>query len=120
MSQIRAKERLKRLDEKRRRLLEEVLESGKMVQGSLYEMRRRCGKPNCRCTRGDLHASWYLSRAMKGRTKLTYIGSSVPAQLSERVKRYQRYQKRVAKIRRLDAEISAILNTFREARTEPL
>jgi hypothetical protein len=120
MSQNRTRQRLKRLDEERRRLLGEVLEGGKMVQGSRYEMHRRCGKPNCRCTRGEGHVSWYLSRAVKGRTKLIYIGGSVPARLSDRVRRYQRYQKTVAKIRRLDSEISAILNAFRDARTEPL
>ena len=28
-----------------------------MVQGSFYLLRRKCGKPNCRCATGQLHAA---------------------------------------------------------------
>lgn len=31
-----------------------------LLRGNLLERRRVCGKPNCRCTRGDWHASLYL------------------------------------------------------------
>lgn len=48
-----------------------------MVAGSLFQMRK--------CARGQLHASWYLSRRQEGRTKLIYIGSVVPDLLSKRV-----------------------------------
>ncbi len=120
MSPTKIEKKLKKLDGQRSRLLEQILGQGKMVRGSLYEMRRRCGKPNCRCARGELHASWYLSRAIEGRTRLTYVGSSVPKSLSERVSRYQRYQKLLARIRKMDREISSILNAFRDANTDTL
>lgn len=31
-----------------------------LLRGNLLERRRVCGKPNCRCLRGELHASLYL------------------------------------------------------------
>ena len=30
------------------------------LRGSLSERLGKCGKPNCRCTRGELHKSLYL------------------------------------------------------------
>lgn len=32
-----------------------------MLQGSLYERRRRCGRPRCRCAQGRLHKSLALA-----------------------------------------------------------
>jgi hypothetical protein len=91
-----------------------------MVVGSLYQMRRKCGKPGCKCARGELHTSWYLSRTEKGRTKLTYIGKIVPDRLDKRVRRYQRHQKVLARIRKIDAEISEHLNQLRDQKIESL
>ena len=54
-----------------------------MVQGSFYLLRRKCGKPNCRCASGQLHASWVLSRSEQGKDRLY----SVP---KEQRGRYQR------------------------------
>ena len=42
-------------------LLEDCLGREPLVPGSLYTLRRKCGKPNCRCARGELHESTVLS-----------------------------------------------------------
>ncbi|MHB1598501.1 MAG: DUF6788 family protein [Acidimicrobiales bacterium] len=39
-----------------------------MLKGSLYTLRRRCGKPNCRCASGDAHESPALAYPRAGRT----------------------------------------------------
>jgi hypothetical protein len=114
----RLRQKVRRLDEERRMLLEHVLRPGSMIRGSLYEMRRRCGNPRCRCARGQLHASWYLSRREKGHTRLSYIGRAVPEWLATRVGRYGRLQKRLARIRKIDAQISACLNKLRDEKLE--
>jgi len=106
------------LDEQRRMLLGQVLHPLPMIAASLYEMRRRCGNPRCKCARGHLHASWYLSRHQEGRTKLTYIGRIVPDWLATRIRRYQQHRKRLARIRKIDAEISGSLNKLRDERLE--
>jgi len=89
-----------------------------MVAGSLFQMRRHCGNPRCKCARGELHASWYLSRRQEGKTKLIYIGRVVPDWLSRRVGRYQGHQKRLAAIRKIDAEISKELNQLRDEKVQ--
>jgi hypothetical protein len=52
---------LLKLTEDVRRLREIFLERPPMLPGSLYTLRRRCGKPNCRCVEGHLHATEVLS-----------------------------------------------------------
>ena len=106
------------LDEQRRNLLRQVLRPFPMVSGSLFQMRRQCGNPRCKCARGELHASWYLSRRQEGKTKLTYIGRVVPDWLQKRVGRYQIHQKRLAAIRKIDAEISKGLNQLRDEKVQ--
>lgn len=91
-----------------------------MIGASLYQMHRRCGNPRCKCARGDLHTSWYLSRRQQGRTKLTYIGRIVPDWLAKRIGRYQQHQKILARIRKIDAQISRSLNSLRDEKLESL
>lgn len=38
-----------------------------MVQGSFYLLKRRCGNPNCRCARGELHETWVITRKAGGK-----------------------------------------------------
>lgn len=40
-----------------------------LLRGSLITLRRRCGKPNCRCASGEPHETPALSFSHKGRTK---------------------------------------------------
>lgn len=76
---------------------------GQVLHGSLTIQERRCGKPGCRCARGQLHGPYtYLSvTAPSGRSRLVYV----PAELAEVVSR------RVSATEEIDAvlaEISAI------------
>ena len=50
-------------------LLEECLRRGPLPPGSLYTLRRKCGKPNCHCNRGELHESTVLSYRGQGRPR---------------------------------------------------
>lgn len=40
-----------------------------LLPGSLYTLRRKCGKPSCHCNRGELHASTVLSYRGPGRPR---------------------------------------------------
>ena len=40
-----------------------------LLRGSLITLRRRCGKPNCRCATGEPHETPALSFSHEGRTK---------------------------------------------------
>jgi hypothetical protein len=49
-----------------------------MLRGALFVMRRRCGKPNCRCASGQTHESPALAYPQAGRTKtITLTGADL-------------------------------------------
>ena len=109
--------RVLELDESRHRLIQNVLRPLPMIIGYLFQMRRTCGNPHCRCAKGKVHVSWYLSRRQQGRTKLKHVGRVIPDWLTERVRRYREHQKTLAAIRKIDREISGLLNLLREEKT---
>ena len=64
-----------------------------MVPGSFYLLRRKCGKPNCRCASGPLHASWVLTRSEAGRDRIYSVPKDQRAQVRRWALEYRRYQR---------------------------
>lgn len=64
-----------------------------MVQGSFYRLRRKCGKPNCRCARGQLHESWVITRSEQGKDRIYVVPADQRAQLRAWTAEYRRYQR---------------------------
>jgi hypothetical protein len=50
-------------------LLEACFAREPVLPGSLYTLRRKCGKPSCRCSRGHLHESTVLSYRGQGKPR---------------------------------------------------
>lgn len=47
----------------------------------------RCGKENCKCTRGNLHGPyWYSYIRVKDQVTSRYIGKSLPQDIEKRLK----------------------------------
>lgn len=44
-----------------------------LLRGSLITLKRKCGKPGCRCTRGELHTALALSYSIAGATKMLML-----------------------------------------------
>jgi len=52
---------------------------GLLLRGSMITLKRKCGKPNCRCAAGDPHETPALSYSLRGVTRiLTLPPSEVP------------------------------------------
>lgn len=52
----------------------------RLVRGSLITLRRRCGKPTCRCADGVPHETPALSYSFQGRTRtVTLRAEDLPA-----------------------------------------
>ena len=67
-------------------------ERGLLVRGSLITMRRKCGKPACRCAHGELHATPALSYSVAGVTKMLMLRPHDVAEVEAAVARYHRAQ----------------------------
>ena len=103
--------RQEKLSRLRRELLELQEQLGKtlevawagtpLVKGSVYEIARRCGNPQCRCTRGQLHRNIVVTWSDQGRHRMR----SLPP---ERVREIRQKSKEYARFRRARAEVSSI------------
>ena len=61
-----------------------------MVRGTLFTLRRRCGKPTCRCASGDAHESPALAYPEAGRTKTQTLAADEVAPVRAALERYTR------------------------------
>jgi len=89
-----------------------------MVQGSLYQLRRKCGKPNCRCARGDLHASWVLSRSESGRSRLYAVPKDQRGRLRPLTREYRRWQLARARWIKQSAALIGLIDQLAEERLQ--
>jgi hypothetical protein len=53
--------------------LAQLITEQPFLRGSLVERARSCGKPTCRCQKGQLHRSLYLATRHQGQRALLYI-----------------------------------------------
>jgi hypothetical protein len=53
--------------------LAQLITEQPFLRGSLVDRARSCGKPTCRCQKGQLHHSLYLAVNHQGRRALLYI-----------------------------------------------
>lgn len=83
-----------------------------LLRGVLFTLRRKCGKPNCRCASGEPHESPALAYPSGGRTKtMTLREEDVPA-VAAALERYRLAREQIdgaadAQIAVLVAQISA-------------
>jgi hypothetical protein len=87
-----------------------------MVQGSFYLLRRKCGKPNCRCATGQLHAAYVLTRSEQGKDRLYMVPKEQRAQVRKWAAEYRRYQRARAVLARRHVGLLALVDQMAEQR----
>lgn len=60
-----------------------------LLHGSLITLRRRCGKPTCRCAAGEPHETPALSFSYQGRTKTVTLRTEDLAEVAAALQRYR-------------------------------
>ncbi len=71
----------------RSKLAQLVTQHG-FVRGTLQERLRVCGKPNCRCARGQRHRALYLVLSKHGRSQQLYVPREWEAAVRQWVDNY--------------------------------
>ena len=69
-------------ERRRRSRLAQIIHAARFLRGSLSLRNVRCGKPGCRCARGELHACLYLVRRQGGKLRQLFV----PRQWEQRVR----------------------------------
>ena len=92
--------------------LAQVVHQEDFLRGSLVTMRRTCGKPRCRCTRGEKHVSLYLAVRDGGKRRLIYV----PAAWEERVRQWVATGQEVGRL--IEAISAGALDRLRRGKKE--
>lgn len=116
----RLRESLRRLAEEVGRLAEPFLSDKSVMKGSVYELKRKCGKPACRCAEGELHARMVLSSSEKGKTKLRVIPRGFLVEVRNMVRRYQRLRRARARLVQVHKEMLQTMDDMEAMRREEM
>lgn len=85
--------RLRQALEKHQKQVDQLVgESGPLIRGTFGTRGRICGAAGCRCTRGELHESKYLSAREAGQTRQVHVPAGDEVEIQEGVERYRRFR----------------------------
>lgn len=100
------------------RLLQRLARSRPMVQGSFYLLKRRCGNPNCRCARGELHEAWVITRKAGAKGWTYTVPGEERGRLRQLTQEYRQYVRGRAVLVKRQAQILAMVDQLAEMRLE--
>jgi len=112
----RIRQSLSQLADEIHALLPAFAERQPMIKGTVYEQRRKCGKPTCYCATGEPHASMILSRSEQGRTRLFTIPSGQLKDLQVLTERYQKFRRARARLGQIYKTMVKLIDQLEEAR----
>ena len=108
MDLSRRRQRIRQLYEELEVPLEELLTRKPFIKGTLYELKRKCGKSNCRCFKGEPHGVMVLSWSEGGRKHLRVVRKDEIARVKKFTRNYRRFRKGRAKAGVIMKKISAL------------
>ena len=101
-----------------RGLVEPFFSDKSVIKGTVYELRRRCGKPGCKCARGELHAQMVVSSSEEGKTRLRVIPRGYLVEVQEKVRRYQTLRHARARLGALHEKMLEVMDEMEAMRRE--
>lgn len=99
-------------------LLEACFAREPLLPGSLYTLRRKCGKPSCRCNRGELHESTVLSYRGQGKPRNLATSSEHLPALRALTDPYRRCRQARAQLVRWQRQLLDIVDALQAARVQ--
>ena len=89
-----------------------------VIKGTAYELKRKCGKPGCKCARGELHTRMVLSASEKGKTKLQVIPRGALVEVQTKVRRYQELRRVRARLGEIYRKMLKVMDEMEAMRRE--
>ena len=98
---------LRRLDfspsERRRRShIAKIATYKRFLRGSLTVRKNKCGKPNCRCVRGEPHIALYLTQSHNGKPRQLFVPKAWEERVRQAVSDYQQLQQLVEELSEIE------------------
>ncbi len=90
-----------------------------LLRGSLLERPKFCGKPGCKCTRGESHPpSLYLSRLVGDTARHLFIRAADHQRARREALAYKEFRQALRRWRAIDKELNRLWEALGEAREE--
>jgi hypothetical protein len=116
----RLRQSLVQLVNEMKRLVEPFFSDRPVIKGTVYELRRRCGKPGCKCAKGQLHARMVVSASEKGKTRLRVIPRGFLVEVQQKVRRYQDLRRIRVRLVAIHRKMLKVLDEMEAMRREAL
>ncbi|NVM26838.1 MAG: hypothetical protein HWN70_13100 [Desulfobacterales bacterium] len=116
----RLRQSLVHLSHEIRQLIEPSLSNKPVIKGSVYELKRRCGKPGCKCAQGQLHGRMVVSASEKGKTRLRVIPHGLLVEVQSKVRRYQELRRARARVVEVHRRMLHIMDEMEAMRREEI
>ncbi len=91
-----------------------------VMKGTVYELKRKCGKPGCKCARGELHTRMVLSASEGGKTRLQVIPHGSLGEVQEKVRRYQEFRRVRVRLGEIYRKMLTVIDEMEAMRREEL
>ncbi len=114
----RLRQALVQLADEVRQLIDPFLSDRPVIKGSVYELKRKCGKPGCKCAQGELHRRMVVSASEKGKTKLRVIPLGSLVEVESKVKRYQKLRRARTRLIEVHKKILQVMDEMEARRRE--
>ena len=89
-----------------------------VIKGTVYELKRRCGKPGCKCARGELHTRMVVSASEGGKTRLQVIPHGFLVEVQVKVRRYQELRRVRARLGEIYRKMLKVMDEMEAMRRE--
>ncbi|MFQ5835395.1 MAG: DUF6788 family protein [bacterium] len=116
----RLRQSLNHLSYEIKELLKPFFSSKPVIKGSVYELKRKCGKPGCKCTKGQLHHTMVLSSSEKSRTRLRVIPQGFLLEVKTKVQRYQRLRRSRKRLGEVHKKMLCVMDEMEAMRREEI
>jgi len=116
----RARQRARRKAEAISKVVRELMDHKlEITPGKVTHLEVKCGKKNCRCTRGEKHPAHFLYVARGGPLKRIWIPKRDLASVEPRSERYRRFREARARLNKRFKELLANIDELEAALTVP-
>jgi len=102
------------LNKKRQDAINRVLHTRPYIAAQVYERHRKCGKPNCKCAKGELHGPflWIYQKKKGQKVVSTTVAEGKGAEAKEMAARYEELLRLRQQIRESDQKMNDLLNEY--------
>ena len=102
--------KIKQLQRRRERLLNELLITQVMIRGSFGTVHRKCGASNCWCAQGGGHPVDRINYSDEGRSRTKVIKAVDVDWAKQMTANYKRFRTNRQKLRTLDKQINQAID----------